>query len=144
MLQAWHGRSDPVAKAALSDRLSFRRFLGMGLDEPTPDYSTLWRFREELAKRGLGQALLTAVNEQLDRVADARLCPPACDRLVCEPDRQAAPPAQAGVMRAPVHGHVLSLGTAVAGALLQLERQWKGPGIRERRPSYAALVQQAA
>lgn len=67
LLQAWYGLSDPAAEAALSDRLSFRRFLGVGLDEPTPDHSTLWRFREALAKRGLAHELLAAVNAQLDR-----------------------------------------------------------------------------
>lgn len=66
LLQAWHGLSDPAAEAALADRLSFRRFLGVGLDEPTPDHSTLWRFREELARRGLDRALFEAVSRQLD------------------------------------------------------------------------------
>ena len=65
LLQAWHGLSDPAAEAALADRLSFRRFLGVALDEPTPDHNTLWRFREELARRGLAERLLARVNAQL-------------------------------------------------------------------------------
>ena len=34
--------------------------LGVGLDEPTPDHSTLWRFREALAHRELAQAPFAA------------------------------------------------------------------------------------
>lgn len=65
LLQAWYGLSDPAAEEAFRDRLSFRRFLGVALDEPTPDRNTLWRFREELAGRGLAERLLAAVNGQL-------------------------------------------------------------------------------
>jgi IS5 family transposase len=65
LLQAWYGLSDPAAEEAFKDRLSFRRFLGVALDEPTPDHNTLWRFREELARRGLAERLLAAVNAQL-------------------------------------------------------------------------------
>ena len=66
LLQAWHGLSDPAAELALADRLSFRRFLGVGLDEPTPDHSTLWRFREHLARLGLDARLFAELNRQLD------------------------------------------------------------------------------
>lgn len=66
LLQAWHALSDPAAEAAFCDRLSFRRFLGVGLDEPTPDHSTLWRLREELARRGLDAALFAELHRQLD------------------------------------------------------------------------------
>lgn len=65
LLQAWYGLSDPAAEEAFRDRLSFRRFLGVALDQPTPDHNTLWRFREELARRGLAERLLSAVNGQL-------------------------------------------------------------------------------
>ena len=33
LLGAWHGLGDPELEAALADRLSFRRFAGLGLDE---------------------------------------------------------------------------------------------------------------
>ncbi|WP_454016539.1 transposase [Azospirillum sp. Marseille-Q6669] len=49
LLGLWHGGlSDPALEAALADRLSFRRFVGLSLDGPTPDHSTLWRFRAAL------------------------------------------------------------------------------------------------
>ena len=43
---------------ALDDRISFRRFVGLGLeDESRSDYSTISRFRTELANRGLAEPL---------------------------------------------------------------------------------------
>ncbi len=49
----WHNLSDPALEAAIADRLSFRRFVGLSLHDQTPDHTTLWRFRQELAKDGL-------------------------------------------------------------------------------------------
>ena len=65
LVQAWWNLSDPKAEQALRNDLRFRRFLGVGLAGRTPDRNTLWRFREELAKRGLAERLLAAVDRQL-------------------------------------------------------------------------------
>src|SRR4051795_12398395 len=61
LLQQWYGLSDEGLEAAVDDRLSFRRFAGIPLSESVPDHSSVWRFREELAKRGLAE-----VDRQLD------------------------------------------------------------------------------
>ena len=37
----------------MRDRLSFTRFLGLGIEDGIPDGTTLWLFRETLAKAGL-------------------------------------------------------------------------------------------
>ena len=66
LLQAWYGLSDPGLEEALLDRLSFRRFVGLGLDDGTPDYSTISRFRKHLREAGLSEALFEEVNRQLD------------------------------------------------------------------------------
>jgi IS5 family transposase len=66
LLQQWYGLSDPGAEEAVRDRLSFRRFCGVPLDEETPDHSSIWRFRQRLAKLGLSEQLLAEVNRQLD------------------------------------------------------------------------------
>jgi IS5 family transposase len=66
LLQGWYGLSDPAMEEALADRLSFRRFAGLGLDEAVPDHSTISRFRTLLAERGLAEALFTEVAGQLD------------------------------------------------------------------------------
>lgn len=66
LLQQWYGLSDPGLEEALSDRLSFRRFVGLSLSDPVPDHSTLSRFRKMLAERQLGERLLVEINRQLD------------------------------------------------------------------------------
>src|SRR5215218_7654308 len=48
LLQQWYGLSDPGLEEALSDRLSFRRFVGLGLDGGQPDHSVISRFRKLL------------------------------------------------------------------------------------------------
>ena len=67
LLQCWHGLSDPAMEAALDDRLSFRRFAGLALEDPVPDHATIWRFRQRLADRDLDQVLLQEVERQLDK-----------------------------------------------------------------------------
>jgi len=66
LLQQWYRLSDPGLEEALSDRLSFRRFVGLALADPVPDHSTLSRFRSELVRRGLSEPLLAELNHQLD------------------------------------------------------------------------------
>ncbi len=66
LLAQWYQLSDPGLEEALADRLSFRRFCGFGLDDGTPDETTLCRFRGTLAERGLAEALFAELNRQLD------------------------------------------------------------------------------
>src|SRR5947208_7639448 len=66
LLQGWYGLSDPGMEEALGDRLSFRRFVGLGLEETVPDHSTISRFRSLLAGRGLAERLFAEVGRQLD------------------------------------------------------------------------------
>jgi IS5 family transposase len=67
LLQQWYRLSDPGLEEALSDRLSFRRFVGLALADPVPDHSTLSRFRSALVRRGLSERLLAELNRQLDQ-----------------------------------------------------------------------------
>lgn len=66
LLQQWYGLSDPGLEEALGDRLSFRRFVGLGLNQGSPDHSTLSRFRKALRERGLDQALFEEIARQLE------------------------------------------------------------------------------
>jgi transposase, IS5 family len=60
LLQQWYGLSDPALEEALGDRLSFRRFCRVPLDQKMPDHSTIWRFRERLSQSGLAEAAFIA------------------------------------------------------------------------------------
>lgn len=66
LLQGWYGLSDPAMEEALGDRLSFRRFVGLGLEETVPDHSTISRFRTLLAGQGLAEAVFKEVGRQIE------------------------------------------------------------------------------
>src|SRR5688500_16597940 len=53
ILQASHGRSDERTEYLIKDRLSFMRFLGLGLSDTVPDANTIWTFREALTRARL-------------------------------------------------------------------------------------------
>lgn len=52
VLQALYSLSDEAVEFQIKDRLSFQRFLGLGLDGRVPDATTVWLFRERLVKAG--------------------------------------------------------------------------------------------
>jgi transposase, IS5 family len=66
LLQQWYALSDPGLEDAVADRLSFRRFVGLSLDEAAPDHSTLCRFRNGLIERSLTERLFSEVTRQID------------------------------------------------------------------------------
>ena len=66
LLQQWYCLSDPQLEEALGDRLSFRRFVGLGLEDATPDHSTISRFRQALEVQELSAPLFTELAAQLD------------------------------------------------------------------------------
>jgi len=65
LLQHCYGLSDPQCEELVSDRLSWRRFVGLGLSDAVPDETTLVRFRQRLREHGLHEKLLGLVNRQL-------------------------------------------------------------------------------
>lgn len=67
LLAQWHTLSDETMEQALEDRLSFRRFCGLGLMDAVPDHTTLWRFREALGKAGLAEAAFAEIEQQIGR-----------------------------------------------------------------------------
>ena len=52
VLQALYDLSDDQAEFQIQDRLSFMRFLGIGIAQKVPDAKTIWLFREHLAEAG--------------------------------------------------------------------------------------------
>ena len=67
LLQHCYGLSDPQCEELVSDRLSWRRFVGLGLQDKVPDETTLVRFRARLVEHGLHEKLLGLVNRQLEK-----------------------------------------------------------------------------
>src|SRR3984893_2427641 len=68
VLQSLYNLSDEQVEYQVRDRLSFTRFLGLGIEDGIPDGTTLWLFREKLAKAGLIEKLF----EQFGRHLEAR------------------------------------------------------------------------
>ena len=61
-VQATNNLSDERAEFLINDRLSFMRFLGLGLEDRVPDARTIWLFREKLTTAGAIKGLF----EQFD------------------------------------------------------------------------------
>ena len=54
LLQKWfHIPSDPELEDQINDRISFKKFLGLPLDKPSPDHSTFSRFRSRLSEKAM-------------------------------------------------------------------------------------------
>ena len=64
VLQRWYGLSDPELEGQVADRVSFQRFLGY--PGSPPDCSTVWQFRERLAKTGEDEEAWAELQRQLD------------------------------------------------------------------------------
>jgi IS5 family transposase len=66
LLQKWfHIPSDPELENQINDRISFKKFLGLSFDKPSPDHSTFSRFRGRLSK----EAMMKLNNEVLQAFA---------------------------------------------------------------------------
>lgn len=67
LLQRWFGLSDPMLEEMLLDRLSFRRFVGLSLNDKTPDETTFVRFRNRLGAHGHASTLFDTTLAILER-----------------------------------------------------------------------------
>jgi len=61
LLQQCYGLSDAELEEAINDRVSFRKFLGLGLEAPSPDHTTLCRFAEPAGAGGAGREAVRRV-----------------------------------------------------------------------------------
>ena len=57
VLQSLYNLSDEALEQQVLDRLSFMRFLGIGMGDDVPDAKTIWAFREQLKNLGLEESL---------------------------------------------------------------------------------------
>jgi IS5 family transposase len=65
VLQALHNLSDEQTEYQVRDRFSFTRFLRLGIEDRIPDATTLWLFREKLAKASLIEKLFERFDQHL-------------------------------------------------------------------------------
>jgi IS5 family transposase len=62
-----YGLSDDQAEFQIQDRLSFMRFLGLGLGDRVPDAKTIWLFREQLTQARAVETLFARFDEHLGK-----------------------------------------------------------------------------
>jgi len=65
VLQTLYNLADEQLEYLVRDRLSFMRFLGLGLEDEVPDATTVWLFREALAQAGLIEKLFALFGQHL-------------------------------------------------------------------------------
>ena len=66
VLQSLHNLSDEQTEYLIRDRLSFMRLLDLELEDPVPDATTIWLFREGLAQAGLIDKLFERFGQHLE------------------------------------------------------------------------------
>jgi transposase, IS5 family len=144
-LASLYDLSDPMLEEMLTDRMSFRLFCGFSIHEPTPDETTLCRFRQDSMAAGVLEAAFAAVNAQLDAkglivrkgtmidatiVAAASRRPPRtakAESASAEPDAATAP-----VAREPGASFTRKDGRSYFGYRLHVgvdQRPGEGPGL---------------
>lgn len=88
VLQSLYNLSDHQMEYQIKDRLSFMRFLGLGLEDRVPDEKTLWLFREVLTKTGTIKRLFKRFEEVLDKQGYSAACGTLVDASIVEAPRQ--------------------------------------------------------
>lgn len=66
ILQRLYNLSDDQTEYQINDRMSFMRFLGLGLDDKVPDAKTIWLFKDTLTKAGIIDQLFLQFNRMLE------------------------------------------------------------------------------
>jgi IS5 family transposase len=67
ILQRYYNLSDDGIEYAILDRLSFMRFLGLGINDAVPDAKTIWLFRDSLSQGKMVEQLFAYLDKQLDK-----------------------------------------------------------------------------
>ena len=66
VLQRIYNLSDDQTEYQINDRMSFMRFLGLGLGDRVPDAKTIWLYRDTLTKANVIRELFDLFNAQLE------------------------------------------------------------------------------
>lgn len=97
ILQSLYNLADEQVEYQIRDRLSFARFLGLGIEDEVPDATTVWRFRERLKALGLIEPLFDRFGDHLaaegfqakqGQIVDASIVPVPIQRNSREENRR--------------------------------------------------------
>ena len=73
LLEIWYGLSDYEVEERINDSLLFSEFLVLDVGFPSPDHSTISRFRSELTRLGIMDKLLRELNKQFKKHGISRI-----------------------------------------------------------------------
>lgn len=88
VLQNLYNLSDQQTEFMIRDRLSFMRFLGLGLDDRVPDEKTIWLFKDNLAQKKLAARLFARFDDILIQKGFAARKGQIMDATIVEVPRQ--------------------------------------------------------
>jgi transposase, IS5 family len=88
VLQALYSLSDDQAEFQIQDRLSFIRFLNLGLGDKVPDAKTIWLFREHLVQAGAIENLFARFDRHLSKAGYLAMGGQIVDATVVAAPRQ--------------------------------------------------------
>jgi len=88
VLQALYNLSDDQTEFQIRDRLSFMRFLGLGLSDKVPDAKTIWLFRELLVQAGAMEKLFARFEAALRDKGNFAMGGQIVDATIVEAPRQ--------------------------------------------------------
>lgn len=88
ILQVLYSLSDDQMEFMIRDRLSFMRFLGLGLGDAAPDAKTIWVFRERLKEKGAVERLFDRFDRHLEDKGMLALGGQIMDASIVEAPRQ--------------------------------------------------------
>jgi IS5 family transposase len=97
ILQTLYNLSDEQVEYQIRDRLSFARFLGLGIEDSVPDATTVWNFRERLKELELLEVLFDRFGDYLaaegyqakqGQIIDASIVPVPIQRNSGEENRR--------------------------------------------------------
>lgn len=131
VLQTLYTLSDEQTEYQIRDRLSFMRFVGLGLHDPVPDAKTLWLFREQLTGAGAVERLFARFDALLREAGYMAMGGQIVDATVIEARR----PRLSGEEKAIVKGGGTPVGWSKAKAA-QMDRdgRWTLKRGRKRPP----------
>lgn len=151
VLQALYNLSDDQMEYQLRDRLSFMRFVGLGLEDTVPDAKTLWLYRETLAKAGavgcdlraqhsstrLGQSYRYDPVRQLRLQANqgAQMMVGLCVDQSFESEHRdfALPKSESSLKSCAAHrGSSMTSKSFMANGVAARINNWRGPVMRQR------------
>ena len=132
VLQALYNLSDDQAEFQIQDRLSFMRFVGLGLADKVPDAKTIWLFREHLVEAGAIQNLFARFDKHLAKAGYLAMGGQIVDATIIAAPKQRNTEDEKAAIKA---GEVPEAWKDKPAKLRQKDRdaRWKAAAHRHRR-----------